>query len=118
MKYWDLTQGQRETLWEEGIINGCGPSSWRGMPPSFFFTASCNEHDFNYLVGGTEEDRRWYDRGFYTAMLKDTYRLPWWKRPVARFLAWRMYQLVRWFGAKHFNHRPTPATSLSEITSG
>ena len=66
-------------------------------------------------MGGSENDRRWYDHGFYRAMLKDTYRLVWWKRPFARFLAWRMYQLVRWLGKKHFQHRDKPLTTYAQI---
>ena len=105
MKYNELTLKDRERLTEAGILNGCGPANWRGAAPQWFFKACCMEHDYNYALGGTEADRRWADWGFYVAMIKDIMRLPWYKRPFARIVAWVFYRAVRWQGAKQFNYR-------------
>ncbi len=85
-------------------MNGCGPQNWRGPRPDWFFKASCDEHDWNYAVGGTEADRRWADWGFYAAMIKDTRRLSFFARIAARWQAWIFYKLVRWRGAEHFHY--------------
>jgi len=104
MKYADLNQEQRIMLQEANILNGCGPSNWRGPRPDWFFRARCMEHDWNYAVGGSEADRRWADWGFYQAMIKDTRRLGFFSRIYARFKAWVFYRVVRWKGGEHFHY--------------
>jgi len=107
-QYRELTLEDREQLVEAGILNGCGPSSWRGRAPQWLFRACCMEHDWNYTVGGQEADRRWADWGFYTAMLKDTIRLSIYQQPWARIVAWLFYQAVRWKGKPQFTYREMP----------
>lgn len=94
-------------LQDAGILNGCGPESWKGRGPNWLFRACCYQHDYNYAVGGKEADRRWSDWGFYSAMRKDIRRLPWYRRPLARIKAWLFYTAVRLFGKKHFNYAIT-----------
>jgi hypothetical protein len=103
-------------LKDVGILDGCGPTSWRGNGPNWLFRACCFEHDYNYAKGGTEADRRWADWGFYQAMVKDTHRLSWWIQPFARIQAWIFYKSVRIFGKKHFSPViPTDLNSLIEM---
>ena len=104
MTWRDLTTEQKQDARDKGIVNGCGPSTWRGTPPWFLFTADCEEHDWNYSIGGWEEDRRWYDAGFYSAMVKDIRRLPWYQKPIAKWIAFKMYLLVKYFGNRHFRY--------------
>ena len=116
-KYDELSVGGRQKLTDAGILNGCGPQAWKGKGPNWLFKACCYEHDYNYEAGGTEADRRWADWGFYTAMIKDIRRLPWWFQPFARFEAWVFYRLTRWLGKKHFNYTKRP-TNIDEMING
>lgn len=85
------------------ICNGCGgKGSWID-PPDWLFKASCDHHDFEYWRGGTEEDRRAADWGFYRAMLDDVAQAPWWRRPFARMRAWTYYKAVRSFARSYFH---------------
>ena len=104
-KWENLTPEHLQALRDRGILNGCGPENWRGPRPNFFFKASCDQHDYNYYVGGTEEDRRWADWGFYQAMLKDLRRLGFWQRLYGRLKAYLFYRLVRKYGKAHFNYK-------------
>lgn len=106
-KYEELSSGAKDKLQKAGILNGCGPQSW-AIRPNWFFKADCYLHDYNYAAGGTESDRRWADWGFYTHMLKDLKRLPWWLQPFARIEAWFFYRAVRWFGKSSFNYGKQP----------
>lgn len=115
-KYRELTAAEKQLLMDVNILNGCGPAAWKGAGPNWLFKADCFEHDYNYAAGGTEADRRWADWGFYQAMIRDTKRLPWWRQFGARFKAWIFYQLVRWFGKKHFNYTKQPK-NISEMAS-
>ena len=84
------------------ICNGCGGTGSRIPVPNFMFGASCDQHDANYWIGGNERDREKADRQFYSEMVKDVYRLSWWRWPIARFLARRYYRAVRVFGKNFF----------------
>ena len=117
-KYSELSPAGRQKLMDANVLNGCGPSNWRGPRPNWFFKASCLEHDYNYAVGNTEADRRWADWGFYTAMIKDTYRLPWWQRPFARFQAWMFYTSVRFFGKSAYNYGDRPLNLDEMVKNG
>lgn len=119
MQYSNLSKDQKDFLKKIGIINGCGPSNWRGNGPQFFFKANCDEHDFNYEKGGTEMDRRWYDKGFYVAMVKDSKKLPWYKAIYARTIAWMFYRLIRWRGDKNgrFKFRSSPLENYEQMIS-
>lgn len=66
LKFRDLTALEVDVL-----CNGCGKKGG-GIPvPEFKFTASCNQHDFNYWQGGTEADRVKADYQFYESMCVD-----------------------------------------------
>ncbi len=114
-KYEKLTADQRKALADANILNGCGPQSWKGRGPNWLFRADCYMHDYNYAAGGTEADRRWADWGFYSAMVKDTYRLIWFRRPLARLNAWIFYRMVRWFGKGNFSFDVQPRTITQMI---
>lgn len=95
----------RNLLPEErrAITNGCGGKGGWFNPPDYLFTASCDHHDFNYWLGGTQEDRREADEQFYEAMRFDASLAPLWQRWWLYGAAWRYYVAVRWFGKKYFH---------------
>ena len=53
----------------------CGPSYFpqvvNNLLFGWFFSTSCERHDTNYKLGGSEEDRLRYDIEFTKAMLED-----------------------------------------------
>ena len=75
MKYEELTQEDKDFL----ELNGCGSKGF--TVPNWFFEADCNHHDYGYWKGGTEEDRKVCDVGFYKAMKRDVSQQPFYKRP-------------------------------------
>lgn len=99
IKYADLTLAQKAF-----ICNGCGGKGGWVNPPEFIFHASCNHHDFNYWVGGTEEDRLRADKGFYNAMKVDIASKPIQFRPYYHVWAYTYYKSVRLIGGKYFNY--------------
>lgn len=86
-----------------GIINGCGGKGGRVKPPQFRFRASCNQHDWNYYLGGSQADRAKADRQFYIAMLGDVRKLPLWRWPVHLTAAFLYYAAVRRHGMRFFD---------------
>ena len=99
------------------IINGCGAKGGPFNPPDFIFTASCDQHDFNYWLGCTEADRLEADFQFYQAMIVDAYEASWYSRYFYCFLAWIYYKAVRVFGKKFFYYGSKKRTrkDLEEI---
>lgn len=86
----------------DAVCNGCGGKGGWFNPPDYGFRASCDHHDFNYWLGGSEEDRRRADRQFRDAMMRDVRAAPLWRRPWLWGAAWRYYWAVRWFGGQFF----------------
>ncbi len=86
------------------------PAAWRlrregrfRAGSHFFFTASCDHHDFKYWQGCTELDCEWADHKFYQAMKRDVKeRMPWWRRWWGYALAFAYYRAVRRFGKSFF----------------
>jgi hypothetical protein len=69
--------------------------------PSFWwlYNADAFEHDRNYTIGGSPEDRLRADIGFFWRMVEDTKRIEdWKKRKKAVRIAILYYKLVRAFG--------------------
>lgn len=60
-KYWALSNKEKKE-----ICNGCGAKgAWYNfLIPGKIFKEACNIHDFDYLIGKTEEDKRKADRRF------------------------------------------------------
>jgi hypothetical protein len=82
-KWNDLTRLDRMELEGAGVINGCGGGRllhW--LVPDFRFRACCDQHDYNYWLGGSESERAKADWQFFVAMLDDAAKLPrprsWW----------------------------------------
>jgi len=93
-----------DELRRAGILNGCGgKGSWVPVP-DFMFSASCDQHDFNYWLGGTEADRLKADWQFLQAMLADAEREPWYRRWWARRVARLYYWAVRRYAGRFFHH--------------
>ena len=67
-------------------VNGCGPGGWRvDLIPDHLgdvdISAPCNQHDYLYFLGGSEEDRLRADVLLYTniaasVLLNDGYLVP------------------------------------------
>jgi hypothetical protein len=93
------------------ICNGCrGKGHWFD-PPDWIFTASCDQHDFNYWIGHTEEDRKKADWQFYQAMLNDARMLgSWWNTWWYKLMAWVYYRAVRLFAKDFFYYGPAEKT--------
>ena len=100
LRYRDLTPEQKAE-----ICNGCGGKGGFIDPPEFLFHASCNQHDFYYWRGGTEEDREKVDNAFYRYMQLDIAnedsRI---KRIYYEVLAYLYYKAVRVFGKRYFSY--------------
>ena len=97
VRFSDLTPEQIDI-----ICNGCqGKGHWLN-PPDWIFTASYDQHDFNYWIGYTEEDRAKADWQFYQAMLYDAQQQPWYLRSWYKLMAWLYYQAVRLFATDYF----------------
>lgn len=94
------------------IANGCGSKSGFIPIPQFIFNASCDQHDFYYWRGGTEQDRLKADNEFYQAMKDDIkdLNINFIKKQWYRFWAYSYYKAVRFFGRKHFCYRETQKT--------
>ncbi len=56
LKYKNLSPIEIQKLKDVGILNGCGPQSWKGKGPNWLFRACC--YHYSYAVGGSEADRR------------------------------------------------------------
>lgn len=86
------------------ICNGCGRKGGWFNPPEFLFHASCNQHDFYYWRGGTEEDRKEADDLFYKFMKQDVAEGNWYIRPFHYLVAFTYYTAVRISGKKAFQY--------------
>lgn len=105
LSYSSLTPFQKKS-----ICNGCGGKGGLINPPEFLFKASCEQHDFYYWRGGTEDDRKKADDTFYKFMLEDVLDSVWWKRPFYKSMAFLYYKSVRICGKKFFYYNDTPRT--------
>ena len=94
VRYRDLTEKQKFI-----ICNGCGPKGGWIPVPEFFCHASCDHHDFNYWLGGSEWDRLKADNQFYTEMRKDA---GW--NPLKLSVALTYYLAVRTCGFTCFHY--------------
>jgi len=105
VRFRHLTETQKQF-----ICNGCkGKGSWFD-PPDFIFTDSCNHHDFNYWLGGSEGDRMKADWQFYQSMLEAANKSSWYKRYWYKTLAWVYYQSVRLFATNYFHFAKSQRT--------
>ena len=84
------------------ISNGCGKKGGWFNPPDFLFTASCNQHDFNYWLGKVEEDRKKADLQFYERMKVDASTAGWYIKWWHYSMACTYYRAVRMFGKDSF----------------
>ncbi|MCK5923541.1 MAG: hypothetical protein KAG66_21580 [Methylococcales bacterium] len=110
MKLW-TTEGYDEMSWEEltKIANGCGPTDckWCGFVldsamglPVF---DACAQHDYDYEVGGTRQDKREDDIRFICNLLIIALsRRSFWNLFRVPYL-FAYYVAVHWGGREHFN---------------
>lgn len=92
--YLDLNEKQRAVYG-----NGCGPRFLYldKLIPELCFNLACRHHDFNYDIGGTEEDRKESDKTFLAEMITSS-----WSTRCVLF-AHVYYKAVRLFGYFAFN---------------
>ena len=106
------------TVFEKTVLcNGCGSKGGWFNPPDYVFPESCNQHDFNYWIGGTEEDRKKADLQFYTSMKEAVAATSFWLRWYYYGAAWRYYQAVYWMGKKHFETKIKTWEDLEEAVN-
>ena len=99
LKYSDLNQVQKNF-----VCNGCGGKGGIIDPPEFIFNASCNQHDFYYWRGCSEEDRKIADDSFYKFMRETISKEKWYLRPHYHLWAYAYYREVRLSGKKFFHY--------------
>lgn len=75
IKWNDLTAIQKEVAIAVGIVNGCGGRRFGWLLPKTRHAACCEQHDWNYMLGGDNVDRARADLQFLVAMLKDSVHL-------------------------------------------
>ena len=108
--YDDLTPHEKDLCRKAGIINGCGPKyGWiNWLVPDVIFglhiEEDCNDHDFRYWIGCTEEDRLRADQELGDRIWKRAQEktVAWyrrWMRPFYYAAAWTYYRAVRRLGA-------------------
>jgi len=90
------------------ITNGCGGGMFD--VPDWIFFAACQQHDLDYWIGCTEENRRNADLAFYVGMKAAVVKLSWYKRWFYYGMAYTYYKSVRLFTAKYFYFGPTRRT--------
>jgi hypothetical protein len=78
----------------EEKLGKCAPNGCTCVP-NFSFEECCNQHDIDYCVGGTEDDRMKADEKFRECIKEKGYFQ----------LAWVYYRGVREFGAKNYCFR-------------
>ena len=114
MKFNDLTPEQKKI-----ICNGCGKKGGIIPVPDFCFTASCNQHDFNYWKGASWGFKRLArltaDQKFYEALLNDVAMQPKERQHYYYRWAYRFFIAVRLFGWCAFNwFRPKTEKDLPD----
>ncbi len=71
LRYLDISQKQKDGLLKKGILNGCGPRDpLEQLVPELAFKPACFEHDFDYWVGGSHQDRKEADFRLLKNMVK------------------------------------------------
>lgn len=90
------------------ITNGCGGGMFD--VPEWIFHDACQQHDLDYWIGCTENDRAIADKNFYNGMKAAITKVSWYKRWFYYGLAYTYYRSVRLFTRKHFYYGPTKRT--------
>jgi len=92
--------------------NGCGPEGWKGkLIPDVLggidISEACNIHDYDYLFGGTEEDREKANLNFLCNMVLIIRRDDTWLTNEDVALKWAMqyYLAVEEYGKEYFNYK-------------
>lgn len=116
-----LTPQMKKILREKWIINWFWPSNISWIAKFLInklkkiaiksgrtrFESDADYHDYNYYLGGSENDRKKADRGFFQRLIKDTLELDLWWFSELYYVGVCIiaYRLVRRFGKKHFNYK-------------
>lgn len=106
----ELTEYQKKA-----ICNGCGANNVFLNPPDWIFTDSCDQHDLDYWIGCTEQDRIEADNIFYKSMLEAAkIKSNFITYGYYKFIAWIYYNCVRKFASKYFYYGASKRT-LSDL---
>lgn len=98
IRYRHLTAKQKSE-----ICNGCGgKGGWVKPPHRKFFEEECNQHDFNYFLGFTEEHRKKADLQLRDAMISKVKTLGFWNRQRLGPWCHIYYMAIRMAGKKFF----------------
>jgi len=94
--------------------NGCGPSGWKGdlVPDSLGgidISEACCIHDYDYEMGGVEEDRERANMHFLLNMLTIIHRDDTWLTNEGVAIKWatNYYMAVVEYGKEYFNYKVT-----------
>lgn len=110
----DLTPEQYD-FFKLYCYNGVGSDSLAINPHDLIFKKAAESHDWYYLAGGTEKDRRYADKLFREEMLVAVKLCPGWKRPFYYIACYVYYAFVKYGGKYAFEYYPTPAESWEEF---
>jgi hypothetical protein len=105
--YSELSVCDRRELRAAGITNGCGPCGhlMARLVPEFDFHGACQNHDYDYFLGGTELDRHTADDMFLLRMYGAARsRKSLLRRLAVKALARVYHWSVRTFGQTSFNY--------------
>jgi len=91
--------------------NGCGPDGWKGglIPDTLGginISEACSIHDYDYSIGGNDDDRERYNLHFLCNMLMIIRRDDTWYTNEDIALKWAMqyYLAVEECGKEYFNY--------------
>lgn len=89
------------------VVNGCGPGAWKfDFVPDHIFhhniRPACNIHDWCYYIGGTEEDRAFYDLMLHNNIIRCIMNDGGTITAADLAIADQYFLCVRNFGAKYF----------------
>lgn len=103
--YEELPYEYRKYIDLLSIVNGCGGKGGIIPVPELRFNHCCNCHDWDYLRGGTEEDKKIADSKFLKRMIGKSNELPIPRRWFTKLMSYVYYFAVCTFGRKFFNFK-------------
>lgn len=113
--YWNLSPEIKSK-----ITNGCGTGGWKSrlIPDTMWFLnirAACDIHDYMYLVGETENDRRDADMVFLNNLIRLINSGSKLMAPLRRRRALKYYEAVHRFGGPAFWNGKNPDNTMGKI---
>lgn len=97
------------------LANGVGSRSFPINPRDFIFKHASKQHDFQYFVGGNEEERRWVDGLFLSDCFKAIGKAPIGKRPFYTIIAIIYFGFLVALGSYAWEYTDKPAETWDEF---